>query len=213
DMIEVGMPYSDPIADGPIIQQSNMQALQNGITLRLMFEQLAALKEQLHVPVILMGYFNPVLQFGMDAFCMQAAAAGVSALIIPDLPLSEYNSLYRKIIEKYGLSFIFLISPATSKKRMQQADKASTGFLYAVSSTATTGNTAVPVNFEYFSRLKTTNFNNPVMIGFGISNKASFKNACAFADGAIIGSAYISALKSASNLITTTHEFVDNIIH
>ena len=213
DMVEIGMPYSDPIADGPVIQESNMMALQKGMTMNVMFSQLEAIKERVNIPLILMGYLNPVLQYGIESFCVAAQRVGISGVIIPDLPMYEFNSQYKQWFDKYGLKFIFLVSPVTDKKRMQQADKLSSGFLYAVSSSSVTGQSGTTLNQAYFENLRNTKFRNPVMIGFGIHDKETFDVACSYARGAIIGSAYIKALKNSTNIAETTKNFVRSIIH
>ncbi len=212
DMVEIGMPYSDPVADGPVIQESNMIALQNGMSIDTMFAQLHAFKDRVQIPVILMGYFNPVLQYGIERFCAAAQQSGVSGIIIPDLPMHEFSTAYKKYFDEYGLKFIFLVSPVTDKKRLQLADKLSSGFLYAVSSSSVTGSSASNFDNNYFEKLKNAKLRNPVMIGFGISNKESFDTACAYASGAIIGSAYIKSLKHAEDIPKTTRAFVESIL-
>lgn len=212
DIIELGIPYSDPIADGTVIQQSNMTALANGISIKKIFAQLASLKDRMHVPVILMGYLNPVMQYGLDNFCRDAAAVGVSGIILPDLPLYEFESIYRPLFDKYNLSFIFLISPQTSSARIKKADKLSRGFLYAVSSSATTGNSAdISAQESYFSRIQAMKLKNPVLIGFGIKDRNTFNTACKYAAGAIIGSAYIKALETSNNINQTTADFIREV--
>jgi tryptophan synthase alpha chain len=213
DIIELGIPYSDPVADGPVIQQSNIQALQNGITIQKIFLQLNEIKEQLKLPVILMGYLNPVMQYGLEKFCKDAAAAGVAGIILPDMPMHEYEHVYKSLFEKYGLHVIFLISPQTSEARIQQADKLSKGFIYAVSSSATTGKeTDFKQQQAYFKKIKNRKFKNPVLIGFGIKDKQTFDMACRYASGAIIGSAYIKALQNSKNIEETTAGFIKNIL-
>ncbi len=166
DIIEIGMPYSDPLADGPVIQQSNLQALQNGMTIPILFEQLKGIKNEVNVPLILMGYYNPVMQYGLEQFCEDAATAGISGIILPDLPAYEYEKFYKALFEKYNLSFIFLVTPQTSEARVRHADRLSSGFLYAVSSSATTGgNTGMDSNAAYFQRLKKMELVNPLLIG------------------------------------------------
>lgn len=198
DMIELGMPYSDPLADGPVIQASGSKALENGMTLSVLFEQLAGFRKEITVPVILMGYMNPVLQYGFERFCADAAKAGVDGLILPDLPEFEFETEYAAIIKKHGLDFIFLITPETSEKRIHKLDALSSGFLYAVSSSATTGKdkdfTAVE---KYLQRLQSMKLKNPVLVGFGIKDKETFQSACRYANGAIIGTAFIKALENA----------------
>jgi len=212
DMIEIGMPYSDPIADGPVIQQSNMVAIENGMTIQLLFEQLNEVKNSITVPLIMMGYLNPVLQYGLEKFCAEAASAGVSGIILPDLPVHEFETMYASIFKKHQLSFIFLITPQTSVDRIKKADKLSSGFLYAVSSSSTTG-TAVAdeEKINYFDRIHKMKLANPIMIGFGINSRATFTTACKYASGAIIGSAYIKALNQTENIQTTTTDFVNSI--
>lgn len=212
DMIEVGMPYSDPIADGEVIQKSNMQALQNGMTIELLFEQLNNIKKEITVPLILMGYLNPVLQFGMDKFCKEAANAGVAGIILPDLPMQEYEQVYKKYFSQNNLSFIFLVTPQTSTERIMQADKLSTGFLYAVSSSATTGSSNKGEDKEiYFKKLKSLILQNPLMIGFGINDSKTYLQACKYASGAIIGSAYIKAISVSKNIKKSTASFIKTI--
>lgn len=212
DIIELGIPYSDPIADGPVIQQSNMQALANGISIKKIFSQLQNLKERLHIPVILMGYLNPVMQYGIENFCMDAAAAGVSGIILPDLPMYEFEHFYKAVFDKYGLYCIFLISPQTSVERIKKADELSRGFLYAVSSSATTGKqTDFTAQETYFKKIKNMRLKNPVLIGFGIKDKDTFNLASSYAAGAIIGSAYIKALENRGDLAESTARFIQNI--
>ena len=212
DMIEIGMPYSDPIADGPVIQQSNMIALQNGMNMELLFKQLDSIKETVNVPLILMGYLNPVLQYGMERFCADAEAAGIDAVILPDLPMFEFEHLYQNIFAQHKLHFIFLITPGTGNDRIKKADKLSSGFLYAVSSSATTGNMGDSSRQEkYFKKLSALELKNPVMIGFGISDHKSFSNACKHASGAIIGSAYIKALEHSEAIDRDTEIFIRSI--
>lgn len=212
DMIEVGMPYSDPIADGEVIQKSNMQALQNGMTIELLFAQLNAVKKEVNVPLILMGYLNPVLQFGIEKFCKAASNSGVSGIILPDLPMQEYEQFYKKYFAQNNLAFIFLVTPNTSTERIVQADKLSSGFLYAVSSSATTGSSNITENKEaYFKKIKSLKLQNPLMIGFGIKDSKTYEQACKYASGAIIGSAYIKALSTAKNINKTTASFIKSI--
>ncbi|MEO7044209.1 MAG: tryptophan synthase subunit alpha [Ferruginibacter sp.] len=212
DIIEVGMPYSDPIADGPVIQQSNMQALENGMSIQLLFQQLNEIKKEISIPVILMGYLNPVLQYGMEKFCEDAKEAGVSGIILPDLPMYEYEKYYKTCFIKNDLHLIFLISPQTSMERIKNADKLSGGFVYAVSSSSTTGNNNTDDGQQdYFKKLKTLKLKNPMLIGFGIKDKKTFDNACRFASGAIIGSAYIKAIEHSNNLNETTSTFIKSV--
>ncbi|MEQ9307120.1 MAG: tryptophan synthase subunit alpha, partial [Marinoscillum sp.] len=196
DLIEIGLPFSDPVADGPTIQESSTQALKNGMTLKKLFEQLKDLRQHVSVPVLLMGYINPVLQFGFEAFCAQCQAIGIDGLILPDLPMYEYEEHYKDVLEKYGLYNVFLITPQTSDERIRKIDGLSKGFIYMVSSASTTGaKTGIsPEQIDYFNRIKSLNLNNKRLIGFGISDNQSFNKACEFSDGAIIGSAFIKLL-------------------
>ncbi|MFN5931137.1 MAG: tryptophan synthase subunit alpha, partial [Sphingobacteriales bacterium] len=179
DLIELGMPYSDPLADGEVIQKSSSRALQNGMKMKVLFEQLTNMRETVSVPVILMGYMNPVLQYGFDRFCADAAACGVDGLILPDLPEYEFENEYEDIIKKYGLDFIFLITPETSADRIQKLDELSSGFLYAVSSSSTTGsNTNMSDVSGYLKQLNSFSLKNPVLVGFGIKDKQTFDGAC-----------------------------------
>ncbi|RYY45964.1 MAG: tryptophan synthase subunit alpha [Chitinophagaceae bacterium] len=213
DIIEVGMPYSDPVADGPVIQQSNMKALENGMSIRLLFEQLQSIKDQLTVPVVLMGYINPVLQYGMEAFCEAAAAAGVSALILPDLPMFEYEQLYQSTFNKFGLHAIFLITPVTPPDRIARADRLSGGFLYAVSSASTTGATNTSGDkTAYFKRLKKLKLKNPLLIGFGIKDRQGFEEAASYASGAIIGSAFIEHIENAGDANGAVKQYLSTIL-
>jgi tryptophan synthase alpha chain len=212
DIIELGMPYSDPLADGPVIQASGLKALQNGMTIARLFEQLAGFRGQVSVPVVLMGYLNPVLQYGFEKFCAAAAAVGVDGLIIPDIPMFEYEAEYATVVKKHGLDFIFLVTPETSDERVRKLDSLSNGFLYAVSSSSITGSDKdfSPVE-AYLQRLKNMNLKNPILVGFGIKDKSTFDTACKYTNGAIIGSAYIKALAGTDDIKTTTKIFLSSI--
>lgn len=213
DLIEVGMPYSDPLADGPVIQNSSMKALQNGMTLKKLFSQLKSIKEKTRVPLVLMGYLNPVLQFGFKQFCEEAKNAGVSGIILPDLPISEYEKEYQKIVEQNELDIIFLITPETSEERIRKIDLISKGFIYAVSSSSVTGkNTDIHAQENYFKRIQSMNLKNKVLIGFGIRDHRTFSTACKYASGAIIGTAYIKAIEKGKNLDLTTKKFLNSIL-
>ena len=213
DIIELGMPYSDPLADGPVIQQSGSVALANGMTIAKLFEQLKDFRKDISIPVILMGYMNPVLQYGFEKFCTDAAAVGIDGLILPDLPQYEFETEYGAIIKKYNLDFIFLVTPQTSVERIQKLDNLSSGFLYAVSSSSTTGSDTKAANpEEYLLKLRNLKLKNPVLVGFGISNKQSFDAVCQLADGAIIGSAYIKALKNSTDVNAATKTFLSSIL-
>lgn len=195
DMMEIGIPYSDPVADGPVIQQAHQNALENGMTIKILFEQLAEIKEMVTIPKVLMGYLNPVIQFGFENFCQKCQEVGIYGLILPDLPPLEFEKKYREILKKYNLNFIFLVTPETSDERILYLDSLSSGFLYAVSSSSTTGNQNSNLkNEEYLSRLSQLNLKNPVFIGFGIKNKADFEMVTEKAQGGIIGTAFVNVL-------------------
>jgi len=212
DIIELGMPYSDPLADGPVIQQSSTIALANGMTIKKLFEQLKNLRKEISIPVLLMGYMNPILQYGFEKFCADAAAVGIDGLILPDLPEHEFETEYGAIIKKNELDFIFLVTPETSEARIKKLDELSSGFLYAVSSSSTTGKEKNMQDVSmYLQKLKSLKLKNPVLVGFGIKDKASFDAACANANGAIIGTAYIKALAGAGNAGDITREFLQSI--
>ena len=213
DMIEIGMPYSDPLADGPVIQASSTRALANGMTIAKMFAQLKNFRAQIHLPVILMGYMNPVLQYGFEKFCVDAQKTGIDGLILPDLPIYEFETEYRSVIQKYDLDFIFLVTPETSEERIRKLDELSSGFLYAVSSSSTTGKDKnLSDQAGYFKRLKEMRLKNPVLVGFGIRDKETFQTACAHANGAIIGSAFIRALENSNDVDQSTKTFLEKII-
>jgi tryptophan synthase alpha chain len=214
DLIELGMPYSDPLADGPVIQASSTVALSNGMTIAELFRQLSKMRDRgITVPVLLMGYMNPVLQFGFEKFCAAAAAAGVDGLILPDLPIYEFETEYGPVIKKYDLDFVFLVTPETSESRIRQVDALSSGFLYAVSSSSTTGkNKDIGEQEVYFARLKQMQLRNPVLVGFGIRDKATFDTACRYANGAIIGTAYIRALEGVEDVGAATKKFLAGIL-
>jgi len=213
DIIELGMPYSDPLADGPVIQQSSSVALANGMTIKKLFEQLRGIRETVSVPIVLMGYMNPVLQYGFEKFCADAAAVGVDGLILPDLPEYEYETEYGAIIQKYGLDFVFLVTPETSVERIKKLDSLGSGFLYAVSSSSTTGGNKQPGNINgYLEKLKGLGLRNPVLVGFGIRDKAGFDTVCQLAEGGIIGSAYIKALEASTDVNATTKSFLSSIL-
>jgi tryptophan synthase alpha chain len=213
DLIELGMPYSDPLADGPVIQASSSKALQNGMTISKLFEQLNGFRKLIQVPVVLMGYLNPLLQFGFEKFCAKAAEVGIDGLIIPDIPMYEFETEYKQVLQKYNLNFIFLITPETSKERILQLDSLSSGFLYAVSSSSITG---VDKDFSpietYLKQLKSLPLKNPVLVGFGIKDKASFDAASKYANGAIIGSAYIKTLEAGNDVEKDTKAFLQKVL-
>lgn len=198
DMVEVGIPFSDPMADGPVIQEAATQALRNGMSLRVLFEQLEKVREEIHIPVILMGYLNPIMQFGFEAFCRRCRETGVDGMIIPDLPFADYMADYKAVAERYGLKIIMLITPETSEERIRLIDDHTDGFIYMVSSAATTG---AQQSFNeqkqaYFRRINAMGLRNPRLVGFGISNKATFEAAASNSSGAIIGSKFVQLLNS-----------------
>ena len=196
DFLEIGFPYSDPVADGPVIQNSSQASLQNGMTLPFLFQQLEELRSRVTIPVFLMGYFNTVLQYGVENFCKSCQQVGINGAIIPDLPIYEYEELYQDLFEKYNVRNIFLVTPQTSDERIQKIDNLSKSFIYLLSSNATTG-TNLEVGDQasaYFQRLKDMNLKNPLIIGFGISDRDTFRKATHYAKGAIIGSAFVRLL-------------------
>lgn len=214
DLIEIGMPFSDPVADGPVIQQSSLVALNNGMSVKKLFEQLLDIRQSVDIPLILMGYLNPVLQYGIEAFCQKCNEIGIDGLILPDLPLSVYEDDFKAIFEANNLHNIFLITPQTSDERLKQIDEISTGFIYMVSSNATTGAKTSVTDFQrqYFERIKSMNLKNPRVIGFGISNAETFANACQYANGAIIGSAFVKALEGNEPLSKKISDFINSIL-
>jgi tryptophan synthase alpha chain len=209
NFLEIGFPYSDPVADGPIIQASSKYALDSGMTLHLLFEQLKDLRQKVTIPILLMGYVNVVLQYGVEEFCKKCQEVEVDGCIIPDLPMYEYEELYQPTFEKYGLSNIFLVTPQTSEERIRKIDGLSNAFIYLVSSSATTGsNLAVSESSTaYFKRIADMKLQNPVMIGFGISNKETYDAANQYASGAIIGSAFVKNINQ-DNLEGSIKEFM-----
>ncbi|MEO6883269.1 MAG: tryptophan synthase subunit alpha [Bacteroidia bacterium] len=216
DLIEIGIPFSDPLADGPTIQHSDEMALKNGMTLQILFQQLRNFKKKtssFKTPFILMGYLNPVLQYGVEKFCKEACSFGISGIILPDLPLKEYLNEYKTIFEKYDLKNIFLITPQTSEERVREIDKHSDSFIYMVSSASVTGakNKISEAQKKYFERIKKMKLKSKTLIGFGISDKKSFETACQYAQGAIIGSAFIKSIEESKNLKKDIQIFVESI--
>lgn len=197
DLIEIGLPFSDPLADGPTIQESSTKALKNGMTTEVLFEQLKNVRQQIHIPLIIMGYFNPIMQYGVERFCQRCQVVGIDGLIIPDLPVDVYHEHYQKLFEQYGLYNMFLITPQTSDKRIRFIDEVSKGFIYMVSSASVTGaqNSFGNAQTDYFKRIASMQLKTPTIVGFGISNQETFKAAITHADGAIIGSAFIKFLE------------------
>ncbi|MGB5244346.1 MAG: tryptophan synthase subunit alpha [Lutimonas sp.] len=196
DMIEIGLPFSDPLADGPTIQESSTQALKNGMTSDVLFDQLKPIRKTVHIPLVVMGYFNPILQYGVEKFCEKCAEVGIDGLIIPDLPVDVFHDHYEEIFSTYGLINVFLITPQTGEERIRFIDKISKGFIYMVSSASTTGAKTSFGNLQndYFKRIDSMKLKTPQIVGFGISNKETFAQATAFAKGAIIGSAFVKNL-------------------
>lgn len=213
DIIELGMPYSDPLADGEVIQVSSIKALANGMNIAVLFDQIKDMRKSISIPVILMGYMNPILQYGFENFCKKAKEVGVDGLILPDLPLFEFEQSYGKIITENNLDFIFLVTPETPVDRIKKLDSLSNGFLYAVSSSATTGKDKdFNVVAQYLQKLQEMQLKNPILVGFGIKDKATFDAATLHTQGAIIGSAYIQQLTKGGDIETTTSQFLNSVL-
>ncbi|HZY40314.1 MAG TPA: tryptophan synthase subunit alpha [Mucilaginibacter sp.] len=212
DFLEIGFPYSDPVADGPVIQHSSEIALQNGMSLNLLFEQLKDLRKRVSIPIMLMGYFNPVVQYGVGRFCEKAAEVGVDGLIVPDLPISEYEMLYSGIFKSNNLSNIFMVTPQTSEDRIRKIDALSNSFIYLLSSSSITGTALqLSVNIEdYYKRIKAMNLKNPAIIGFGITDQKAFDKACEYAAGAIVGTKFVKMLAE-ENYLDKIPQFVKRI--
>jgi tryptophan synthase alpha chain len=213
DIIEIGIPFSDPVADGPTIQESNKIALDKGMNLHLLIDQIKEIRKTVNHPIILMGYLNPIIQYGVEKFVVDASSAGVDGLIIPDMPLHEFTENYKGLFKENDLCNTFLISPTTSLERIKQIDEATHGFIYAVSASSTTGarNDFSSEQLHYFDKLKNLNLKNPFLIGFGISNHASFSKASEYGSGAIVGSAFVQLLKTSSDLEGDIKQFVKNL--
>ena len=212
-MVEIGLPFSDPLADGPTIQASSTQALKNGMTTELLFKQLKDIRKSVDIPLIIMGYFNPMFQYGIEAFCKKCSEIGIDGLIIPDLPVDVYHEEYQAIFEKYGLINVFLITPQTSDERILYIDSISNGFIYMVSSASTTGAQSGfgDEQTNYFERIADMDLKNPQVIGFGISDNKTFTQATDYAKGAIIGSAFIKHLTT--NGVDEIDAFVKQFIN
>lgn len=213
DLIEIGMPFSDPTADGPVIQYSNTIAINNGMMLKVLFEQLKNVREKIHIPLILMGYINPALQYGMERFLRDANACGIDGIIIPDLPMYEYETFYKEKMKQYNLQNIFLVTPQTAEERIRKIDALTDAFIYIVSSNAITGGNSniAQEQQNYFQRIKNMHLKNPTLIGFGIKDKQTFNTACEYANGAIIGTAFIKAIDKSKNLKEDIQQFCNSI--
>ena len=211
DIIEVGIPYSDPLADGPTIQETSEQALKNGMKIQLLFDQLKSIKDEMNTPIVLMGYYNQVLKFGVEEFLSSCQASGVSGLILPDMPFDIYIKEHQTLFEKYNQKVVFLITPQTSPERIKAINDATTGFVYVVSSSATTGATEANYNEDFLRGLKNLGLTKPYQIGFGISTKSDVEKAWNFANGAIIGSAFLRAIKDSTNLTESVDQFIESI--
>ena len=213
DLIEIGMPFSDPLADGPLLQECNQRALANGMSLEVLFKQIRDIRQTVDIPLILMGYLNPVLNFGFEEFCSKAADIGIDGMILPDLPLEEYEKDYKDICEKYGLHMIFLITPQSNEKRIRRIAGLSKGFIYMVSAAATTGARQgfQPDQISYFKRVSGMKLPVPVLIGFGISTAETFNEACKYANGAIIGSAFMKSLSGKQSIPDKVSSFVKGL--
>jgi tryptophan synthase alpha chain len=213
DLIEIGIPFSDPVADGPVIQESSRIALDNGMNLIFLFEQLRYIRKSISIPLVLMGYINPIFQMGMEKFLQNCSNAGIDGVIIPDLPVEVYIEKYQSIFKQHNIHFICLITPQSPESRIRFIDGLSDGFIYMVSTSATTGNTGVFNNqqLDYFSRIKSLGLKNIFLAGFGIWDHTSFKTACKYAGGAIIGSAFINCLKGPGNLNEKINRFISGI--
>lgn len=210
DMVEIGIPFSDPLADGPTIQESSAVALANGMSIEKLFSQLE--KHTIKIPLILMGYLNPVMQYGLEAFCKRCEEVGVDGIIVPDLPMAIFEMEFKKVFEKYNISNIFLVTPQTSEKRIKEIDANSTGFIYAVSSASTTGSkTDFSAAAGYLGRLQNMNLNTPVLTGFNIKNKQNFQDACHYVNGAIIGSEFIRQITGVTEITEAATNYVASI--
>ena len=212
-LIEIGIPFSDPMADGPVIQASGSKALQNGMSLKLLFQQLSTVRESVQIPLVLMGYLNPIMQFGFDRFCAEAKRCGIDGVIIPDLPFEDYINDYKSIAESHGIHMNMLITPETSEQRIRLIDKHTGGFIYMVSTASVTGAKSAfgDENVAYFQRVNAMNLKKPRLIGFGISNKATFDAACENASGAIIGSKFVSLLQSEDTIDGAVEKLIEAI--
>jgi tryptophan synthase alpha chain len=213
DMIEVGIPFSDPVADGPVIQKSSQVALTNGMSLQLLFKQLNDIRKEVDIPLLLMGYLNPALQYGMEAFCARCAEIGIDGTILPDLPLDIYLQEYITLYDKYKIHNVFLATPQTSDERYLELDRQSGGFLYMVAASSITGAKSGFEDYQqkYFERIKGLDLKLPRIIGFGISSKETYDHACKYANGAIIGSAFVATLEKKGDMKSNIREFIRSV--
>lgn len=212
DMIEIGFPFSDPLADGPVIQQSSAQAIKNGMSLNNLFKQLRDVRQHTQIPLILMGYMNPVLQYGEKNFFAKCKEIGIDGVILPDLPLDYFQLELQTLTEENNIANIMLITPETSPKRIRHIDNLSKGFVYMVSSNSITGgNKTMDAQTDYFNRIKNMNLKNPTIIGFGIKNNETYDNACKYSNGAIIGTAFIQHLTQQGTSKESIQTFIKNI--
>jgi tryptophan synthase alpha chain len=212
-MIEIGIPFSDPMADGVVIQNASTKALRNGMYLNLLFEQLQDIRQEVKIPLLMMGYLNPIMRFGFESFCRKCSECGIDGMIIPDLPFKEYREHYQSIAEQYGLHVIMLITPETSEERIREIDRNTGGFIYMVSSAATTG---AQQDFDerkqaYFKRIGNMSLQNPLMVGFGISNRSTLEAACRYASGGIVGSRFISLLEEEKDTERAVKSLLDGL--
>ncbi|EHQ24722.1 tryptophan synthase subunit alpha [Mucilaginibacter paludis] len=210
DFLEIGFPYSDPLADGPTIQDSSLTALNNGMNLNVLFEELAELRSRVNIPVLLMGYANPMVQYGVERFCKKAAEVGVDGVIVPDLPMYEYEKLYSQYFTDNGLTNIFLVTPQTAEDRIRKIDELSNCFIYLLSSSSITGKSLELNDMvdTYFKRIEDLKLNNPTVVGFGIAGKAAFDKACQYNSGAIVGSAFVKYLNSTEDYLAGIPQFI-----
>lgn len=212
DMVELGIPFSDPMADGPVIQEASGVAIENGMTLKLLFEQLRDLRKHVTIPVLLMGYLNPVMQYGYPEFCKSCEEVGIDGMILPDLPLYEYENEYKELFESHGLANVFLVTPETAPERIKKLDDLTNGFLYLVSSSSTTGKKdGIDGTTAYLDRVNKMELKSPTLIGFNIKDAASYEIACKYSNGAIIGSAFIKALNGSVDIQESIKNFIQSI--
>lgn len=213
DMIEIGIPFSDPVADGPVIQQANLQAIDNGMTVVKLFDQISGMREKITIPVVIMSSLNPILQYGVEAFCVSCSRVGIDGLILPDLPVDVFESEYKSMFEKHGINNILLVTPTTPESRIGEIDSKSTGFIYQVSSSSITGAKGKfsADQISYFKKIQSLELSTPNLIGFGISDEQTFNEACQYAKGGIIGSAFVKALSKDGSIVDNISEFIGEI--